>query len=228
MPDTVCSDAANADCSSPDKATAGVESSDPTGETSGMEAAKGEAADEKCRRPPVKIAFGHVNTKGQPIAFRLGLFQHHQRVLDFRAVLVENRQGGIGGSLAKLSSLSLLGDHSSSKSVVIEWPTARTGRLANTMEFGATPGSVELANLQGGSTCIHHNQATKQIWLVPADCLLQRHMLGHCRRRTSEQKDDKNHQAGSTLDGHHELLDLLLSLRYALSATSAEGVKSSR
>ena len=47
-----------------------------------------------------------------------------------------------GGSLVKLSPLSLLGDHSASRSVVSECPAARTGRSAKTIELGATPVSV--------------------------------------------------------------------------------------
>jgi hypothetical protein len=44
-----------------------------------------------------------------------------------------------GGSLVKLSSLSLVGDHSSSRWIVSACPAARTGRSANTIELGATP-----------------------------------------------------------------------------------------
>ena len=47
-----------------------------------------------------------------------------------------------GGSLLKLSALSLLGDHSCIRSVVSECPAARTGRSAKTIELGATPVSV--------------------------------------------------------------------------------------
>ena len=47
-----------------------------------------------------------------------------------------------GGSLAKLSLFSLVGDHSRSKCAVMACPAARTGRSAKRIELVATPVSV--------------------------------------------------------------------------------------
>ena len=60
----------------------------------------------------------------------------------FAPSLLKTEMVAFGGSLAKLSSLVLPGDHSSIKWDVSECPAARTGRSAKTMEFGATPVSV--------------------------------------------------------------------------------------
>src|SRR4051812_37921345 len=80
-------------------------------------------ATSKVRRSPVSLGLRRVTTAS----------------VTFEPSLAKAEIVALGGSLAKLPV-----DHSSIISVVVMWPAARTGRLANRMTEGATPSRLSV------------------------------------------------------------------------------------
>ena len=115
---------------------AGVEAAEPPKPKRSMKSAAGPS-------PPVSSPSSTSTSKVSRSPSSFARLQHHDGVPDFRSVLAEHRDRWRSADpWQSFRRLRWLGDHSSSKWVVSECPAARTGRSANTIEFGATPVSV--------------------------------------------------------------------------------------
>ena len=113
------------------------------------------------------------NVNRSPSSFAVFSTTTASRILDPSSLNTDTV--AFGGPLAKLSSRSLLGDHSFSRSAVRLCPAARTGRPANTIELGGR--STSACRPAARTAGIHDDQRRHDLGLGLANRLLQRHVL---------------------------------------------------